>query len=90
MHGQIYVVKHLVEQRAQVNCKDESDVCIRALFKNSPEIYLSIVFVLLLLYTPRREMLFWPEVCCLGCMNEQLYGDAVKEVSPRALFSYLL
>ena len=59
MHGQIYVVKHLVEQGAQVNCKDESDVCIRGLFKNSPEIYLSIiiVFVLLLLYTPQREML---------------------------------
>ena len=37
MHGQIDVVEHLVEQGAQVNCKDENDVCIRALFKNSPD-----------------------------------------------------
>ena len=28
MYGQIDVVEHLVEQGAQVNCKDENDVCI--------------------------------------------------------------
>ena len=25
-----------------------------------------------LLFTPRREMLLWPEVCCFSCTNEQL------------------
>lgn len=46
MHGQIDVVEHLVEQGAQVNCKDESDVCIRALFKNSPDaLFVLLVYV---------------------------------------------
>ena len=43
-------------------------------------------------YTPRREMLLWPEVCCFSCMNEQLKCMEMrlrKEflVFPRALYS---
>ena len=63
---QIYLVRVITPWQVNLHCSNWSyevtlwDEAKRTHFEVSSN------------FTPRREMLLWPEVCCFSCINEQL------------------